>query len=133
MLCSNSKMEQPNCSKHGCGYLQSHCARKRLSERASTQRAKSTSRVQGLLKVAERIFCAKPSKLMGKPAFTAEQVGLIFSRYNQRALNAMLEHWRRIEFVDYQRIVRDSRSLEEEMLKCNMTALVVKNVSDEWG
>ncbi len=95
MLCSNSKMEQPNRSRHACRYLQSHCARKRLSERASTQRAKSTSRVQGLLDVADRIFRAKPSKLMGKPAFTAKQAGLIFSRYNERALTAMLEDWRR--------------------------------------
>jgi hypothetical protein len=45
--------------------------------------------------VADRIFCAKPSKLMGKPAFTAKQAGLIFSRYNERALTAMLEDWRR--------------------------------------
>jgi hypothetical protein len=32
---------------------------------------------------------------MGKPAFTAKQAGLIFSRYNERALTAMLEDWRR--------------------------------------
>lgn len=93
MPCSNSKMEQPNRSKHGCGYLQSHSARKCLSERASIQRAKSTSRVQGLLDVADRLFRAKSAKLMGKPAFAAKRVAMIVPRYDTHALAWKVEDW----------------------------------------
>jgi hypothetical protein len=70
---------------------------------------------------------------MGKPAFAAERAGMIFSRYDERALTAMFEDWQRVEFADYQRIVRDRTALEEELLKRDMVALVGKSDGDEWG
>ena len=59
----------------------------------------------------------KSLQIMGKPAFAAERAGMIFSRYDERALTAMFEDWQRVEFADYQRIVRDRTALEEELLK----------------
>jgi hypothetical protein len=45
----------------------------------------------------------------------------------------MFEDWQRVEFADYQRIVRDRTALEEELLKRDMVALVGKSDGDEWG
>jgi len=75
----------------------------------------------------------KSLQIMGKPAFAAERAGMIFSRYDERALAAMFEDWQRVEFADYQRIVRDRTALEEELLKRDMIALVGKSDGDEWG
>jgi glutathione-regulated potassium-efflux system ancillary protein KefC/glutathione-regulated potassium-efflux system protein KefB len=75
----------------------------------------------------------KSLQIMGKPAFAAERAGMIFSRYDERALTAMFEDWQRVEFADYQRIVRDRTALEEELLKRDMIALVGKSDGDEWG
>ena len=75
----------------------------------------------------------KSLKLMGKPAFAAERAGMVFTRYDERALLVMYEDWQRVEFADYQRIVRDRTALEEELLKRDMIALVGKSDGDEWG
>ncbi len=75
----------------------------------------------------------KSLQIMGKPAFAAERAGMIFSRYDERALTAMFQDWQRVEFADYQRIVRDRTALEEELLKRDMIALVGKSDGDEWG
>jgi glutathione-regulated potassium-efflux system ancillary protein KefC/glutathione-regulated potassium-efflux system protein KefB len=71
--------------------------------------------------------------LLGKPAFAAERAGQIFTRYDERALTSMFEDWQRVEFADYQRIVRDRTALEEELLKRDMVALLGKSGGDEWG
>lgn len=64
----------------------------------------------------------KALRLLGKPAYKAERAGLVFTRYDERILAEMFDHWRREDFANYQRLVRDRTALEEQLIREDMAS-----------